>query len=148
MNELPTIKLKGKDYVMVKDRILHFNEEYPHGSIVTDFKMKEDNSYAWFTATVCPDASSVDKMNRLFVAHSGGPIDDEKSLEKLETVAVGRALAYMGIGVIESIASADEMDNFFKKSGFPKHVSKKAYIKPPEAKPPEFDAEFPLSNQP
>jgi hypothetical protein len=36
----------------------------------------------------------------------------EKALEKLETVAVGRALAFMGIGIVDGLASADEMDRF------------------------------------
>jgi hypothetical protein len=29
------ISIKGKDYVLVKDRIIYFNETYPNGSIQT-----------------------------------------------------------------------------------------------------------------
>jgi hypothetical protein len=105
-NNLPTINLKGKQYVMVHDRLVFFNETFLNGSIITDIHYKDDGSYAWVTATVRPDVVNVE---RKFIAHSSGPVDEEKALEKLETVAVGRALAYMGIGIIESIASADEM---------------------------------------
>lgn len=107
--KLPTIKLKGKDYVQVKDRVLFFNETYPNGSIKTIAINKPDGSYAWFTAEITPDVST---PARTFIARSAGPIDEEKSYEKLETVAVGRALAFMGIGVIEGVASADEMQVF------------------------------------
>ena len=31
-----TIKIKGKDYVMVKDRLIYFNDTYPNGSITTE----------------------------------------------------------------------------------------------------------------
>jgi len=33
---LPTISIKGKDYVLVKDRILYFNEVCPNGAIQTE----------------------------------------------------------------------------------------------------------------
>jgi len=85
---------------------MRFNDVYKNGSIITDIHYTDDGSQAWVTATVIPD---VKEMNRKFIAHSGGKISGDKVLEKLETVSVGRALAYMGIGIIESIASADEM---------------------------------------
>jgi hypothetical protein len=104
-NNLPTINLKGKDYVQVKDRVLFFNEEHPNGSIKSEVQFIT-NSFVNFKAIVTPDIATPD---RVFIGRSAGPIDAEKSLEKLETVAVGRALAFMGIGVIESVASADEI---------------------------------------
>ena len=109
--ELPTIKLKGKDYVQVKDRIIFFNETYPNGQITTKIVSVIDSKMVRFRATVQPDVSNP----RKFVAHSFGTIDEVKAFEKLETVAVGRALALMGIGIVESIASADEMDRFNNK---------------------------------
>lgn len=30
------IDIKGKEYVLVKDRVLYFNEVYPNGSITTE----------------------------------------------------------------------------------------------------------------
>lgn len=126
-NELPTIKLKGKDYVQVKDRVLFFNEEYPNGSIVTE--VIERDGYASFKAIVTPDT---DKPTRYFIGRSAGVVSGDKSYEKLETVSVGRALAFMGIGVIESIASADEIINYEERKVAPKVYPKSVQ---PEGEP-------------
>ena len=110
MKQLKTIKLKGKDYVQVNERVLYFNELYPKGSITSEATFNGDTVY--FKATVFPD---VQLRERIFVGHSFGSLKGEKALEKLETVAVGRALAFMGIGIVEGIASADEMEKFHGK---------------------------------
>lgn len=107
---LPTIDIKGKEYVLVKDRILFFNETYKNGSIVTEYT--EDEKRISFKAIVTPN---VDKPERKFVGHSqavwgDGYINKTSALENAETSAVGRALAFMGIGIVDSIASADEVN--------------------------------------
>lgn len=109
MNNLPTIDIKGKEYVLVKDRILAFHELYKNGSIIT--KKTELDTRVEFKATITPD---VDKPTRIFTGHSqatwgDGYINKTSALENAETSAVGRALAFLGIGIIESIASADEV---------------------------------------
>jgi hypothetical protein len=106
---LPTIKIQGKDYVQVKDRVLAFNEMYEKGSIVTEITY--DGDMVRCKAVVRPD---FEQMNRVFVGHSeelrgSTNINKTSATENCETSAVGRALAMMGIGVIESIASADEV---------------------------------------
>ena len=107
--KLPTINLKGKDYVQVKDRILFFNETFPNGSIVTEELLEQATGRVRFKAIITPNC---DKPSRVFVGRSAGFIEDEKAYEKLETIAVGRCLAFMGVGVLESVASADEIQNF------------------------------------
>jgi hypothetical protein len=107
MNKLKTIKLQGKDYVQVNERVAFFNETYPTGMITAEPTFKDNTVY--FKATVIPDVATKD---RYFIGHSFGQLGKEKALEKLETVAVGRALAFMGIGIVDSIASADEMQKF------------------------------------
>ena len=106
---LKTIKLQGKDYITVDTRISYFNENYPNGSIKTEVKFIDSTVY--FRAVVTPDVTVPD---RTFIGHSFGQIEKEKAFEKLETVAVGRGLAFMGIGIVEGIASADEMKRFNK----------------------------------
>ena len=106
--KLPTINLKGKEYVQVKDRIAYFVENYPNGAIKTKM-LDSGNGVVTFKAIVYPD---IEKKERFFTGHSFGTIKEVKAFEKLETVAVGRCLAFMGIGVIESVASADEMQRF------------------------------------
>lgn len=104
------IDIKGKKYILVADRVLFFNEAYPNGSIVTEKQGNEER--VEFKATVTPD---VDKPTRVFTGHSqavwgDGYINKTSALENAETSAVGRALALMGIGVIDSIASVDEIN--------------------------------------
>lgn len=108
--ELPTISIKGRDYVLVKDRISYFNETYQNGSIRTE--LVSDAWGKWVVkATVIPDVANPE---RSFTGYSqadeaSSVINKQAGLENSETSAVGRALAMMGIGVIESVASADEM---------------------------------------
>jgi len=107
---LPTIDIKGKKYVLVKDRILYFNETYPVGSIITELLSKTEDKQIIIRATVYPDDSG-----RKFVGHSQavmgeGTVNKTAALENAETSAVGRALAMMGIGIVDSIASVDEIN--------------------------------------
>jgi hypothetical protein len=104
------IDIKGKKYVQVSERILYFNEKYQGGSIQTDLISDPKDDVVIIKATVRPDDSSV----RFFTGYSqakwgDGMVNKTAALENAETSAVGRALAMMGIGVIESIASADEV---------------------------------------
>ena len=125
-DKLPTISLKGKDYVQVKDRIAYFNGAHSNGHTETAMTY-HDTNIVTFKASVYPDSKNAD---RYFTGHSFGTTDEVKAFEKLETVAVGRALAFMGIGVIESVASADEIDRFNKKvpySNVPQDTHKEAY---------------------
>lgn len=110
-DKLPTIQIKGKEYVMVKDRVMAFNENFPEGSIITEILSPIDSKVIVVRATVYPESSN---QFRKYVGHSQavigqGMINTTAALENAETSAVGRALAMMGIGVIESMASAEEI---------------------------------------
>lgn len=103
------IDFKGKKYVLVSDRVLYFNETYKDGSITTELVSEPKDDLVVVKAIVKPN----DKQT--FTGYSQatwgeGYINKTSALENAETSAVGRALAFMGIGVIESIASADEIN--------------------------------------
>lgn len=105
------IQFKGKEYVQVKDRIAYFNEVYPKGSIETVLLSVPDAQTVVFKAIVKPEYG---EFSRVFVGHSQakwgeGFVNTTAALENAETSAVGRALAMMGIGVIDSVASIDEV---------------------------------------
>lgn len=105
------IDLKGKKYVLVSDRVIYFNEKYPNGRIRTKI-VKDDDAQYIVRATVTPD---VDNKFRTFNGFAQevigkGFVNSTSALENAETSAVGRALAMMGIGVIDSIASIDEIN--------------------------------------
>lgn len=135
------IDIKGKKYVLVSDRVLYFNEHYPNGSIQTTRESVGDMEIV--KAFVVPD---IEKPNRMFTWYSqakrgDGFINKTSALENAETSAVGRALAFMWIWVIDSIASADEINKAeamaFKKwpskfkyeSRFQKAMSNKEFMK-------------------
>lgn len=125
MNQLPTIKVSGRDYVLVKDRILAFNEAYENGSITTELVSAPDADMVVVKAIVIPDIA---QPSRLFTGYSQatwgeGPINRTSALENCETSAVGRALAFMGIGVLESIASADEIHKANTQTPYQKKVA-------------------------
>lgn len=118
------IDIKGKKYVLVSDRIQYFNDTYPNGAIETTYTL--DNDTYIVTAMVTPD---VDKPSRRFIDHSqaiigDGMVNKTAALENASTSAVGRALAYMGIGVIDSIASVDEVHKATSSTGAKKATEK------------------------
>lgn len=86
------MKLKGKDYLEVKWRLVWLREEHPDATITTEHIAIEDNR-AVFKATIS-------------LANGGGATgygsetqkDFGDFLEKAETKAIGRALAALGYG--------------------------------------------------
>jgi hypothetical protein len=108
---LPTINIKGREYTMVKDRILFFNETYPNGCIYTELISPLEAKQVVVKAVVIPDVSN---PLRVFMDYSQATVGDSTinktaALENASTSAVGRSLAMMGIGIVESVSSADEV---------------------------------------
>lgn len=106
------INIQGKQYVLVSDRIIYFNQNYPNGAIVTQLLSPVESDVVVVKAFVIPDHAN---KERQFTGYSqavkgAGFINKTAALENAETSAVGRALAMMGIGVIDSVASADEVN--------------------------------------
>ena len=103
------IEIHGKKYVMVNERIQTFNEKYKNGSIITEMTFVDD--IVRCKAIITPDC---DTLDRVFIGHAeelrgSTNINKTSAVENCETSAVGRALAMLGIGIIEAIASADEV---------------------------------------
>lgn len=98
-----TINLKGKDYSPVSARVEQFHKDHEDGTIVTKQEFKE--GYVIFRAIVR-------FKDRTFTGHAFGKVGQEKAFEKLETTAVGRALAFAGYLAGGEIASYDEIKAF------------------------------------
>lgn len=104
-----TIDLKGKDYAQVKDRVKEFRTDNPRGSIKTTPEFLPDGK-VHYTAYILKDKA--DETSADSNGHSLGENKGEKSFEKLETIAVGRALAFLGYSSDGEIASSEEMEEF------------------------------------
>lgn len=107
---LQSINIKGSEYVTVAERIKYFNEHYPDGSITPEIISDIKDDRVVIRATVRPHLDS----SRIFIGHSqalwgDGYINKTSAIENCETSAIGRALGFMGIGVVDSIASVDEI---------------------------------------
>lgn len=111
---MKTINIKGKDYVMVNERLKEFREKYKGYQLVSEIISMNDDS--------CVIKASIIDQNGLVVA-TGHAQEDKLSstinktsfVENCETSAWGRALGNFGIGIDVSIASAEEVDMAIKK---------------------------------
>lgn len=99
------------EYAKVNDRLLEFRADCPNGSISTEPQMLE-NGQMFFKAVVIKDLSN-ENLSRA-TGTSYGDVKNDKGFEKLETLAVGRALAFLGYGADGAIASSEEMEEFYQ----------------------------------
>jgi len=97
------------EYSKVADRVKEFRQDCPNGKIEPDLKITE--GYIFAKAFVKKDLSDPDsaEAHGTSVAKITGA---GKEFEKLETLAVGRALAFLGYGASGEIASSEEMEEF------------------------------------
>lgn len=117
---MKTVKIKNKDYVMVNERIKKFRELYPDWSLETEI-IHLDNESATIRAVIKNDAE------RIIATGLAHELRDDKlsmvnktsHVENCETSAWGRALGNLGIGIDDSIASAEEVLNAMAKQNNP-----------------------------
>ena len=105
------IDIHGKPYVMVKDRVIKFHEDYPNGAIETELTELPERYKC--KCIVPPD---VENPKRMFTGHAveiiaSSKINELSAAECAETSAIGRGMAALGIGVEHEYASADEVAN-------------------------------------
>lgn len=114
----PTIDLQGKSYAQVKDRINEFRTANANGLIETTPTLQADGTMM-FKARILKDKSDANSAEA--TGHSMGKVGaKQKDFEKLETIAVGRALALLGYASDGEIASSEEMQEFqeYKQTQF------------------------------
>ena len=112
---LKTMDIKGKKYVPVNVRIQEFraNAKYTDWALTSEiYKLDHE---------VCVIRASITDIDGRLVAQgiaqeTFDARTNPKYVENCETSAWGRALGSLGIGINESIASADEMTSFTNNS--------------------------------
>ena len=104
---LKRTRIKGREYVEVNQRILAFWEMYPEGRIVTEL-VSDDGERCCFKAVVIVD-EHIASTGHAFEVKNASTVNKSSYIENCETSAIGRALGIFGIGITESIASAEEV---------------------------------------
>jgi len=102
---MKTINIKGKEYVPVVERVKEAHYQDKELSITTEIVGTGPERIS-IKATVTFNGKT-------FTGHSqsewGKGMMGNVALEVAETSAIGRALGFAGIGLLDGIASADEM---------------------------------------
>ena len=103
-----------KDYTYVKQRIVLFYARHPDGRLVTDsawVSVDDDVPRIWVRAYAyrTPDDPHPGVGHSWMVLPGTTPYTKGSEIENTETSAWGRAIGALGIGIGESIASADEI---------------------------------------
>lgn len=111
MAKVKTTKIQGEiDYAKVPDRIKEFREDCPNGLIETEPTIQDDGQIL-FKARVLKDKARPESGEG--TGHALGNSKGDKAFEKLETIAIGRALAILGYLASGEVASSEEMDEFY-----------------------------------
>ena len=109
------IDVKGKNYVMVPQRVTAFRKLYPEGFIKTHIISKEDG-----VVTMQATVGYYGEHGETVILGTGMAYEKETSsyinktsyIENCETSAVGRALGFLGLGIDGGgICSAEELAN-------------------------------------
>ncbi len=106
---MKTIDIKGKEYVMVNERIKEFRKLHKDGAILTEM-ISNENGVCIFKAMIYI-GDTVVAVGHAYEKESSSFINKTSYIENCETSAVGRALGMLGIGIDVSIASAEEVGN-------------------------------------
>lgn len=111
---MKSINIKGKNYVMVNERVLEFRRLYPNWSLESDIVAMDSDSVT--IKAIVRDENGVVRATGLANEEKlASTINKTSFIENCETSAWGRALGCLGIGIQDSIASAEEVKMAIKK---------------------------------
>ena len=104
---MKTINIKGKEYVPVVERVKELHNLFPETVKEVNTEVTVTGDRVMVKATVSIEGFGT------FTGHSqavyGKGMMGDVALEVAETSAVGRALGFANIGLVDGIASAEEM---------------------------------------
>lgn len=115
-NACSTTDIKGRDYVMVNQRVKAFRMVYPNGRIETEI-ISLNNGTVTFKATIYDGTGYILANGYAQEKESSSFINKTSFIENCETSAIGRALGFCGFGIDSSIASYEEVANAMKNQG-------------------------------
>jgi len=129
MSKVSTISFGSvKAYAKVADRLKDFREKNPRASVKTEVIPQDGGMIIQATIlTDKADISSADATGSAYYPEA--QLKRDKGFEKLETIAVGRALALLGWLNDGEIASTEEMEEFTEFKQARKDEARKDFIK-------------------
>ncbi len=111
------ISIKGKDYIPVVERIKYLHDEVKEYSIETNYEYFPDRKMWVVKAELIIGDMTWTGLAQEIESDNYKEVNHTSALENAETSAVGRACAMAGIGLTDSIASADEVKKAMIRSG-------------------------------
>lgn len=105
---METIKIKGKEYVTVNERLKEFRNTYAGYSIQTDI-VELGQDYCTIKASIIDENGVIRSTGYAREVVAKSPINKFAFVENCETSAIGRALGNFGIGIDTAVCSADEL---------------------------------------
>ena len=106
--KIKTVSIKGKKYAMVASKVNAFREICPAGTIET-IPVVTDEKRAIFQAKVYDEKGHLLSSGTAEEIKDSTQINQTSFVENCETSAIGRALAVLGIGSEDNMASAEEV---------------------------------------
>lgn len=114
--KLKTTNIHGKEYVEVHTRIQYFRKNFKNWALVSDIEKLElitingKEHLICVVKSIVKDTEGIVKATGIAYEILGSTMVNKTSfIENCETSANGRALGNLGIGIDNSIASADEV---------------------------------------
>lgn len=123
-NKLKTVNIKGKDYVMVNERIKELKRLYPDYSIVTEIEHLEDKMCV-VKAMILDADGNPKATGHAYEREGSTPINRTSFIENAETSAVGRAIGFLNIGIDTSICSAEELAIAISQQETPEQIAER-----------------------
>ena len=108
--EIITVDIKGKQYAEVNKRIIAFRKLFPLGLIEPEI-ISNENGVIVMKTSVYDNNGNLLAVGHAYEKENSTFINKTSYIENCETSSIGRALGLCGIGVDNSIASADEEIN-------------------------------------
>ena len=102
-----TVKIHGKDYMEVNERLQIFRKDFPGHALVTEIYSMSDDRVVIKATISCEE--KVIATGWAFEDINSSKINKTSFVENCETSAWGRALANFGIGLDTAISSAEEV---------------------------------------
>ena len=144
--ELTGIDVKGKNYVMVPQRVTAFRKLFPTGYIVTELLSNDGGVCVMKTKVGYYDENGETHILATGMAYekeTSSYINKTSYIENCETSAVGRALGFLGLGIEGGgICSAEELANAINnqnKKEIPNNPAGKPFTAPKPAKAAKVD---------